>query len=121
MGFTQAVKSCFRQYVGFRGRAPRSEYWYFVLFYIIGVVVLSVIDTLLFGMESGMAPLSSLFTLGTLLPSLAASIRRLHDIDRTGWWVLLWFVPIVGMIVLIVFFVQRGTAGTNRFGPDPLA
>jgi len=121
MGFTQAVKSCFRQYVGFRGRAPRSEYWFFVLFYFIAVLVMALGDSLLFGSENQMAPLVSLLTLGLLLPSLAVAIRRLHDIDRTGWWVLLWFVPIVGIIVLLVFFVQRGTTGTNRFGADPLA
>ena len=121
MGFTQAVKSCFRQYVGFGGRAPRSEYWYFVLFYFVAAIVLSLVDGLLFGAAGHMSPLASLLTLALLLPSIAVAIRRLHDIDRTGWWILLWFVPIVGVIVLIVFFVQRGTTGANRFGPDPLA
>jgi len=121
MGFTQAVKSCFRQYVGFRGRARRAEFWYFGLFYVVAGIVLSIVDTLLFGDGTGMAPLTLLFGLGMFLPSLAVSIRRLHDIDRTGWWILLSLVPLVGAIVLLVFFVQRGTSGVNRFGADPLA
>ena len=121
MGFVTAIKSCFRQYVGFGGRAPRSEYWYFFLFHVVVLFVLAIVDSLLFGMAAGLAPLSTLFVLGMILPSLAVGIRRLHDIDRTGWWVLLWFVPIVGIIVLLVFFVQRGTSGANRFGADPLA
>lgn len=92
-----------------------------MLFYSVAWIVLSLVDRLLFGAAGQMLPLSSLFALALLLPSIAVVIRRLHDIDRTGWWILLGFVPIVGTIVLIVFFVQRGTTGANRFGPDPLA
>lgn len=119
MDFQTAVKTCFANYVTFRGRAARSEYWYFVLFLMIAGAVTGVLDaTLLPG--SQLSPLNSIFSLVTFLPSLAVTSRRLHDLDKSGWWQLLWAIPIIGWIVLIVWLAQRGTPGPNRFGPDPL-
>mgnify|MGYP003387507804 CR=1 FL=1 len=118
MDFGQAIKAGFSNYVTFSGRASRSEYWYWVLFVIIVSVVTSIIDGFISSSQIG--PLNALWSLGTLLPGLAVAIRRLHDIDRTGWWVLLAFTGI-GIFVLIYWFCKKGTAGPNRFGSDPLA
>jgi len=111
MDFTTAVKTCLAKYVGFAGRARRSEYWYFTLFLVVVSVALG---------AAGLEQVGSFFSVVTLLPSLAVGVRRLHDTDRSGWWLLLFLVPLVGMIVLIVWFVRRGTPGANRFGDDPL-
>ena len=115
MGFTEAVSSVLGKYVGFTGRASRSEYWYWILFYVLALIVAIVIDRMLFGF----AILQSILSLALLLPSIAVAIRRLHDLDRSGWWVLLAFVPIAN-IVLIVWFCMKGTTGPNQYGPDPI-
>jgi uncharacterized membrane protein YhaH (DUF805 family) len=110
MDFVAAIKSCLTNYVAFAGRARRSEYWYFFLFTVIVSLALDL---------AGFDQVSMFFSLVTLLPGLAVGARRLHDTDRSGWWLLLFFVPIVGWIVLIVWFVKTGTQGANRFGDDP--
>lgn len=114
MNMIEAVKAVFSNYATFSGRARRSEYWWFVLFNIIVAVVLALV-------MGGNNLANSLWSLAVLLPSLAVGARRLHDIDRTGWWLLISFIPVIGLIVLIVFFATKGTAGPNRFGTDPLA
>ena len=124
MNMIEAVKAVFSKYATFEGRARRSEYWWFVLFNLI----VSIILTVLLGGGRGMGDggmmggslLANIWSLATLLPSLAVGARRLHDIDRTGWWQLIWFIPVIGWIVLIVFFASRGTAGPNRFGANPI-
>jgi uncharacterized membrane protein YhaH (DUF805 family) len=118
MNFTQAIASGFQNYVNFSGRAVRSEYWFWTLFTILVSIVAGLIDLALFR-SLDFSPLQSLVGLGLLLPSLAVSIRRLHDLDRIGWWFLLVFT-IIGAIVLLVWNCMRGTIGPNRFGPDPL-
>jgi uncharacterized membrane protein YhaH (DUF805 family) len=118
MGFGEAISSGFRNYVGFSGRAARSEYWYWVLFSIICQVVAVVIDKVLFGY--GTSALEALVGLALLLPGLAVVVRRLHDLDRSGWFFLLGFIPLIGAIWLLVWFCTKGTWGSNRFGPDPL-
>jgi uncharacterized membrane protein YhaH (DUF805 family) len=111
-----------RNYVGFSGRARRAEFWYFALFNLIFAVILTVLDRVLgLAGENGLGPLYVIYLLAIILPSLAVEFRRLHDTDRSAWWILIAFVPIVGFIVLIVFFCQKGTAGQNKYGPDPLA
>src|SRR5215467_8785564 len=121
MGITEAISSGFRNYVGFWGRAARSEYWYWALFIVLLSIVAFLIDMTVFGFNTtGVNPISAIVALATLLPNLAVSIRRLHDIDRTGWWVLLAFIPLIGYIVLLVWACMRGTVGANRFGSDPL-
>lgn len=121
MNFNAAVASCFRKYAVFSGRAPRSEYWWFTLFLLLAGFALGLVDSLFFltpAEQTG--PLNMIFTLATLLPSLAVGARRLHDVDRTGWWLLLWLVPVLGWLVMLWWTVQPGTRGPNRFGPDPL-
>jgi uncharacterized membrane protein YhaH (DUF805 family) len=115
MNFGQAIASGFSNYVNFSGRAARSEYWYWVLFYILAALVTLTIDLMI-----GMRLTLTIFSLAAFLPSLALNIRRLHDLDRTGWWVLLHFIPLVGAIILIIWFCTEGTQGPNRFGPDRL-
>ncbi|MER7460273.1 DUF805 domain-containing protein [Micromonospora sp. NPDC126480] len=123
MSPVDAIKSVLSQYVGFRGRARRSEYWWFALFTMILNVVAVILDGAL-GTKLGSDPGSTgviglIVTLALLLPGLAVSVRRLHDTDRSGWWLLIGLVPLVGFIVLLVFFVKDGTQGSNRFGADP--
>lgn len=110
MSFTEAIATCVRKYVDFKGRAPRSEFWYWMLFTFIGGACLQLISH----------GLAAAFSLATLLPGIAVGVRRLHDIDRSGWWVLIWLVPLIGWIFIIVWGCTRGGDGPNRFGFDPL-
>ncbi len=120
MSFPQAVSSAFRQYVGFRGRARRSEYWYFFLFTLLLGLVTGSIDGLLgLADDFGNGPVGGLASLAVLLPSLAVGARRLHDTGRSGWWLLIGLVPLVGAIILIVFFCQDSAPGANEHGPSP--
>jgi uncharacterized membrane protein YhaH (DUF805 family) len=110
-----------KKYAVFSGRARRMEYWYFVLFNVIVAFVLALIDALL-GTTTGVSSfglLSGLYSLAVLIPTLAVLVRRLHDIDRTGWWILINLIPLVGTIVLLVFALMPGTPGSNQYGPDP--
>ncbi len=115
MGFKEAISSGLKNYVNFQGRASRSEYWWFMLFWTICYVITIVIDGII-----GIQVVSSLFALGLGLPTIGLAIRRLHDLDRSGWWYLICLVPVVGGLVLLYFFVTKGTEGDNRFGADPL-
>jgi uncharacterized membrane protein YhaH (DUF805 family) len=115
MNFVDAIKSGFSNYVNFSDRACRSEYWYWVLFVVIGAIVTRIIDALI-----GMPITYALFGLAVFLPGIAVGIRRLHDLDRSGWWLFLGLIPLVGAIILIVWFCGQGTQGPNRFGQDPL-
>jgi uncharacterized membrane protein YhaH (DUF805 family) len=121
MNFIEAISSGFRNYVNFSDRAVRSEYWYWTLFVTIVGVVLGGIDQWLNpGVGIGaFSIVNGLVTLALFLPGLAVSVRRLHDIDRTGWWLLVSFT-VIGVLVLIYWACQRGTPGPNRFGPDPM-
>jgi uncharacterized membrane protein YhaH (DUF805 family) len=118
MNFGEAIKSGFSNYVNFSGRAIRSEYWLWTLFAIIGMAVAAGLDYAIFNRAEAL--FYFVFALAILLPGLAVTIRRLHDLDRSGWWIFLNFVPLIGVIVLIVWFCTRGTSGPNRFGPDSL-
>jgi uncharacterized membrane protein YhaH (DUF805 family) len=110
-----------KKYAVFSGRARRMEFWYFVLFNLVVYIVLSLIDTLLgtYNIVSGVGLLSGIYSLAVLIPTLALWVRRLHDIDRTGWWLLINLIPLIGTIVLLVFALTPGTPGSNRYGPDP--
>jgi uncharacterized membrane protein YhaH (DUF805 family) len=112
-----------RQYADFAGRARRTEYWMFVLFSVIIEIVFIVLDNLLglAFMPGSSGWLTTLYVLAVLLPGLGVSVRRLHDTGRSGWWVLISLVPLVGAIVLIVFLATEGNAGDNVYGPDPKA
>ena len=121
----------YRRYFDFRGRSRRREYWLFGLFYmLVSMAVVAVFgapSTAYFStrfryetLTTGTAQLVlNLFGLVSFIPSLAVSVRRLHDIDRSGWWLLLWLVPVLGWIVLFVFICLDGTYGRNRYGYDP--
>jgi uncharacterized membrane protein YhaH (DUF805 family) len=105
----KAVKTCFKKYVEFNGRAARPEFWWFALFQIVVSVVLGIVSRQLEGLAS----------LAMLLPALAVGARRLHDIDKSGWWMLLWLVPVLGWIVLIYWAVQPGDVASNKYGEPP--
>ncbi|WP_231639064.1 DUF805 domain-containing protein [Sphingomonas profundi] len=126
-----------RRYALFTGRARPKEYWMFALFIALATIVLAIVESVL-GIGSGESVrtigdgslsvysqhnfgwLTGLFSLAMLVPSLAVGVRRLHDTDRSGWWLLIGLIPLAGGIVLFVFFVMSGTRGPNRFGPDPI-
>ena len=115
VGFGEAISRGFSNYFTFSGRATRAENWWFVLFTVIGRLVLGVIG----GFAGLPGVLDGVFWIVTLIPSLAVGVRRLHDINRTGWWLLLWPVPVIGWIVLIVWAIKQGDEGSNKYGPDP--
>lgn len=117
MGFGEAINTCFSKYAVFTGRAARPEYWFWVLFTLLVSIGCGLLQAALgtFGEIVG-----DLVSLALLLPSLAVGARRLHDIDRTAWWLLIALVPVVGWIVLVVFACLPGTPGPNRFGPPPV-
>ncbi len=118
MGFGGAIATCFRKYVDFSGRARRPEYWWFMLFYWLVLVGLSIVDAIIIGTRGGAGVFTGLAVLAMFLPTLSVGVRRLHDTDRTGWWLLIGIIPLIGGIVLLVFMCLRGTDGPNRFGPD---
>lgn len=115
--FVEALK----KYAVFSGRAQRSEYWYFFLFYGLISIALGIADGLAgsYNKHAGMGMLSGIFSIGMLLPSLGVAVRRLHDVDRSGWWLLIALIPIVGVLVLLVFSVRDSQLGSNRFGLNP--
>jgi uncharacterized membrane protein YhaH (DUF805 family) len=117
-----------KQYADFGGRARRTEFWMFVLVNVVISIVLGIVDTATGTANAyavgGMASyspgiLGGLYALAVLIPSIAVTVRRLHDTDRSGWWFLIQLIPIVGGIVLLVFACLEGTRGPNRFGADP--
>ncbi len=142
MGFGEAIKHNFNHYADFSGRAQRSQYWWWFLFVWIVTVILNIVDSLLgwqFGgstldftingqevplVAQGYGILATIFALAVLIPNLAVIARRLHDTDHSAWW-LLWiflltFVCFIGVIFWLVFMLQKGTPGPNKYGPDPL-
>ena len=110
-----------KKYVVFNGRARRKEYWYFFLFNIIISIVLAVIDSVTgsFSTDAGMGLLGGIYTLAILIPSIAVSVRRLHDTDRSGWWLLIGLIPLIGALVLLIFMVQDSEPGDNQYGSNP--
>ncbi len=110
-----------RQYAVFTGRARRKEYWFFVLFYILIAIGLGFIDSVLGLGSEGYGLLSGLFGLAMLLPALGVAVRRMHDTGRSGWWILVSFIPFVGWLIFIWFATRDGEPGPNAYGPDPKA
>lgn len=110
-----------RKYAVFEGRARRKEYWIFALISTIVVIFLSVIDEMAGWTVWDEGLLSFLYGVAVIVPSIAVTVRRLHDTDRSGWWCLIALIPLVGAIIVLVFMIQDGTAGDNRFGSSPKA
>ncbi len=110
-----------KKYAVFSGRARRKEYWMFFLFNLVISVILSIVDSVAGTNGSGVGVISTIYSLAVLIPSLAVGVRRLHDTGRSGWWILIGLIPIIGTIVLIVFLATEGNAGDNVYGPDPKA
>lgn len=111
-----------KKYAVFRGRARRKEYWVFTLFSVAISIVLGVVDQALgFADREGAGPLSGLYSLAVLIPSLAVAVRRLHDTGRSGWWILIGIIPCVGFVVLLIFMIQEGQPEPNEYGPNPKA
>lgn len=110
-----------KNYAGFTGRARRKEYWFFVLFYYIILIALTFVDIMMgtFNEVYSIGLLGGLVGILLIVPSIAVSIRRLHDTDRSGWWLLISFVPFIGAIWLLILMVLDGTAGSNQYGEDP--
>jgi len=119
MNMSEAVRTVLSKYATFSGRAARSEFWWWILAVVLATIVATILDELIFGSAPGgesIGILSGLLALALLLPNLAVAVRRLHDTDRSGWWLLLGLIPIIGFLVLLWFYVQKGTPGANRFG-----
>jgi len=112
-----------RKYAVFGGRANRSEYWYFSLIYLLISVFFVALDMIIgkFDSHTGLGPISTLFGLLLALPVLAVSVRRMHDIDRSGWWFLILFLPFVGFFIFVWLAAKAGSPGENRYGPVPPA
>lgn len=125
VNLNDAIQSGFRNYASFTGRAPRSEFWFWMLFVLVGSLAATVVDAV-FGMAEIHAdlyvpgPLFVVFMLATLSPTIAVTVRRMHDIERNGWWAWLYIVPVIGALVLWAFCAVKGTYGENEYGPDPL-
>lgn len=118
MGFTDAVRTALvERYADFQGRSARPEYWWYFLFNCLVNIAVSIVGQ---ASETLGSILGFVVLLALIVPGIAVGIRRLHDLDRTGWWLLLGLIPVIGTIILLVWFCMRGTDGDNRFGPDPL-
>ncbi len=119
MGFVDAIKAFYKNYVKFDGRSSRSEYWwpqlYFILLYVV-ILAGSVLGETIGGI---LALIIGLIILASIIPAISVTIRRLHDNDKSGWFFLLTLVPIVSLYILYLCII-KGTDGPNRFGPDPL-
>jgi uncharacterized membrane protein YhaH (DUF805 family) len=116
MTFSEAVESGFDHYTKFDGRAARPAFWWWFLFGVLVAIGANIIDAILgtWGVINGLAALA------LLLPNISVSIRRLHDTDHTGWWILIGLIPIIGFIVLLVFYLRQSDPGENKYGPPPV-
>ena len=118
MSFTDAIRDALSKYATFSGRSSRAAYWWFWLFGLIAIIVAEVIDIAL----GTSFVITGIVSLGLLLPNLAVSVRRLHDADHSGWWLLIGFFPLVGTIVLLIFFLTPSKPPNDwGSGPDTLA
>ncbi len=117
MNFQTSIKTCFNKFAVFSGRASRSEFWFFVLFGFLGGIIAIIIDVMILGYpyeENG--PINLIFSVAIIIPSIAVAARRLHDINKSGWWQLLW-ITIIGGILLIIWHATEGENKKNKFGP----
>jgi uncharacterized membrane protein YhaH (DUF805 family) len=111
-----------KRYAEFNGRSRRKEYWSFILLFIILSIIATMLDASIFhgmAINGEMGVVSLILSLALIIPLLAVTVRRLHDTDRSGWWILLGLIPLLGQLVLLVLYCLDGTPGENRFGPNP--
>ncbi len=110
-----------KKYAVFSGRSSRKEFWYFSLISFLIAIVLAVADVMTgtIDAEIGIGLLGGIYAIAVLIPGIAVSVRRLHDTDRSGWWLLISFIPLIGAIVLIVFWAQDSQPGENQYGSNP--
>lgn len=114
------IKCLTEKYADFEGRARRSEFWYFALFNIIAAIVINIVAGILTNVIGEAAAfLGLLYSLATLLPNLSVAARRLHDTGRSGWWQLIGIIPLIGFIVLLIFYTQDSSFDRNEYGPNP--
>lgn len=111
MDIQTSVKTCINKFADFNGRASRSEFWWFMLVVFVGSIVVDVVTSAL-----GLGLLSLIYSLAVLVPCISVSARRLHDIDKSGWWQLIGLIPVVGWIIVIIWYAKEGSTIENRFG-----
>ena len=127
MTFVESIKTCLGKFDTWKGRAARSEFWFFTLFVLLVEIVAMVIDNVtglafhVGGVSAGYGWVYLLASLVLFLPNLSVLVRRLHDTNHSGWWYWIALVPLLGGILLLVWFCSKGTTGENRFGSDPLS
>ncbi len=123
MSFGQAISSAFKNYAVFSGRASRSAFWYFYVFRAIGAGLIAALESSIgsSGVIGGLGFISLIWGVIILLPTLGLMVRRLHDSGRSGWWWFIGFIPLIGFIILIVFWATASTSGDNKYGPQPVA
>ena len=121
MNFQDSIKSCFKNYGKFKGRASRSEYWYWALFVSLVSIFTIIIDISLLGstIDDNYTPLNSIWSLVVIIPGITVTVRRLHDVNRSGWWIFIVFT-IIGLIPYFYWLVKKGDATDNNFGPSSL-
>lgn len=115
--FAGSVKAVFSKYATFTGRARRPEFWWFALFSFLSNMAVSFVDFVLFGSAGEYSLFGTLYSLALFIPSLAVGARRLHDIGKSGWWQLIWLIPLIGWIILIIWFAKKSDDGPNDYGP----
>jgi uncharacterized membrane protein YhaH (DUF805 family) len=113
LSFKEAISTCFKKYFDFSGRARGSEYWYFILFITLISFPIAILDAVFFGSDS-IAPIGLIFSLGTIVPSIAVAARRLHDSGKSGWWQLL-YVTIIGIFVVLYWLIRKGDDRENEY------
>ena len=118
MNFQESIEKCLKNYANFKGRASRSEYWFFILFGILVSIGTVILDLLLFDSSGTYSPLNTIAGLALIIPQLSAGCRRLHDIGKSGWWQLL-YITIIGGIVVLIWLVTDTIKRKNQFGPVP--
>ena len=117
MNFQTSIKTCFNKYADFSGRALRSEFWWFVLFSFLGGIITTIIDIMILGYSiESYGPVNIIFSVVLILPAIAVTARRLHDVNRSGWWQLI-ELTIVGILLILVWNVTEGEKKKNKYGP----
>ena len=122
MSFVQSIKSGFSKYFNVSSRSSRSEYWSFTIFVLLCSMIAATVDASFLGVDpnaSNYGPIQAIFAILTFIPSFTVSVRRLHDVNRSGWWLLI-VLTIIGILVLLYWLAKKGTDGSNNFGENPL-